>query len=1142
MRLVATRLVRAAVLGCALVVGCAEAARVLRADEPSVAEPSAAEAPADEPQQPRRPDAARRVGEVGPEIFYLEDDGGRLVPVPGFRYRDFVDLFRMQEGLPGTLQPPAAVLERLLVRLDLTNDQATAAAVVECTVRQTRSGWVNVPLELQGLLLSGTARHEGPGRFVIDVDPGTGGYRLWFDHAPDKGSDATHAVVLGGSVAVDRAAGSEGVALRLPAATSSFVELLSARTAAAVTAQPQPPPQRITTTATEGGSTTTITGLVGDVRIRLAESASGDKGWNGVPEAAVESVVRIDGRHAFTDATIRLANLPPDSRVVRVALPPRTLLRSVRAPASIVSRAGTADAPTVEIAVDRDAGGAAVIDMQCERPLDPSDSQPFEAVGFAVERVEAWRQWGRVSLVTEGEWRAEWSAGPGMRRVDPPAAARRQGFVAAFAYDTQPASLPVRVRPRQSRLVIEPEYRYEVGATRLEMVARLRVTASGGPATSVTLSIDPSWNVDEVGPANVVDIAAVAVDRGTVTIPLVQAVTGDALIELRASRVIDREATHLAWKLPVPQANLVTPAAVIVAADSDIEVLPDTAASVGLVRQSATGAARAGADSAALAYRLDLPQGIFAATRRFLTRRVNATIAARVDIDDTDLVVAETIRLDVVHVPLQYVELWVPKAVFDSGTLEVRQRDALLDPFEVAEPSAEPPTTSANGEPAVFLRAILVEPLLGDGDLLVSFRLPVPAVPEETTVAVDVPLPLPADARIGRQLVAVQASATLAVDLRGDAWRGETRGDDGPRTWTTAKPQNVLPLAVAGRQRSEGLEGVVEAAWLQTRLLADRREDVATYVIGGSGGPLTVTVPPAEATQQGQCSARLDGATIATVPRKDGSFVVELPHASSPRPRILEIRTSAAVPPGGNPLASAIGLPMRVGLAAPEFAAGIAQRRFYWEIMARPDEHLLGTPSAWTSQQRWRLRGLAFQGMPVISRQALAAWVEQAAGGSAAQRPSATGAEPDSLERRVVYSGVGPPGTATVWIVPMWCLVLGGSGLALAAGLALAYRPNLRRTSVVLPALAMVALASAATPDLAALLGQAAVPGIALSIVAWALRAILDRGVSVDLRPSAAPVSPSSMTRSLGGPPSLVVAGSSLRRDDSLTAVTKQVP
>jgi hypothetical protein len=150
--------------------------------------------------------------------------------------------------------------------------------------------------------------------------------------------------------------------------------------------------------------------------------------------------------------------------------------------------------------------------------------------------------------------------------------------------------------------------------------------------------------------------------------------------------------------------------------------------------------------------------------------------------------------------------------------------------------------------------------------------------------------------------------------------------------------------------------------------------------------------------------------------------------------------------------------------------------------------------------------------------------------------------EPTVVERRLVYSGVGAPGAATVWVVPTWCLVLAASGVTLAAGLAVAYRPWLRRTPLILPVVAGLVLASAATPELAALLGQAAVPGIALTLVAWALRGLLDRPHGVNLRPLPALVSPSSMTRSLGESPSLVVAGSSLRREDSLTAITKQQP
>lgn len=1114
-------------------------------------EPPAAPLAVPQPDEGAAPASRRRIDEVGPEIFYLEDDGGRLVPVPGFSYRDFVKLFRMQEGLPGALQPPAVVLERLRVRLDLQQavpeNGRTCPAVVECTVRQTRGGWVQLPIDLQGLLLSGTTRHDGPGRMVVDSDAVRGGYRLWFDDVPAKGGDATHVVTLEGSVAVDATATAQAVMLRLPPAVVSTVELASGRDSPAVTIQPAPPQQRITTTATGAGSLTVIPGLAGDVRIRVADANVAPPAWNGVPEAAVESLVRIDGRHAFTDATIRLASLAPGVRLVRIALPPRTLLRSVRAPAAIVARGGTDAAPTVDVAIDPGRDGDAVVDLQCERPLDPSESQPFEAAGFAVEQVEAWRQWGRVSLVVEGEWRAEWSPGPGVRRVDPPTSARRQGFVAAFAYDTQPASLPIRVKPRQSRVVIEPDYRYTVGAARLELLARLRVNASGGPATSVVVAIDPAWTVDEVGPAGVVDVGGVTVDRGTVTIPLSQAVTGDTSIELRASRLIDRDATRLTWKLPVPQANLVAPAAVVVEADSDIEILPDTAASIGLVRQSAAVVPRAGSDTSALVYRLDLPRGTFAATRRFLERRVTAAVSTRVEVDEADIGVAQSVRLDVVHVPLQYVELWVPEVVNESGTLEVRQGATLLDPFMVPEPAAEPTVAATS---AVCMRAILFEPLLGSGDLEISYRLPTQSVPEESTVAVDVPLVLPAVGRIGRQVAVVQATDTLTVDVRGDAWRSEAGPADAPRTWGASKPQEILPLAIAGRQRSDAAGTVVEAAWLQTRLLADQREDVATYVIGGSGAAVSVSLPASSGggTEAASSTARLDGGMIPTTVRKDGTTVVEVPAASDARPRMLEIRRVSARDETGSGWARAIGLPAAVDLAAPAFTAGIVQRRFYWEIAARADEHILGTPAAWTSQQRWRWRGTSFQRLPIVPRDALAAWI--AANGSVAgpQRTVAPVLEPALVERRLVYSGVGAPGTARVWVVPSWCLVLVASGVTLAAGLAVAYRSRLRRTSIILPVMAVVTLAAAAVPDLAALLGQAAVPGIALSLVAWVLRGLLDRPAEVAVRPSPAVISPSSMTRSLGaspsasGAPSLVVAGSSLRHEDSLTAITKQLP
>lgn len=1105
-------------------------------------------APPAAPPPPAAGAAPAAVAEVGPEIFYLQDDAGRLVPVPGFRYRDFVELFRMQEGLPGALQPPAAVLESLRVALDTRRSgdttESTCAATVTCVVRQTRAGWVHVPLELDGLVFSAAPSHEGPGRLLIDADPVRRGYRAWFDAVPEKAGDVRHTFVIEGAVPLENVGGADVVSLRLPVATASVVEITTARDKPEVGVLPAPPPQRVTSRAVDGGSRIEIAGLAGPVRIRVADARDPLVGWEAVPEAAVESVVRIDGRHAFTDATIRLANLPAGLAVARVALPPRTLLRGVQAPSAVVARGGTAEQPTADIAIERAPDGSAMVELQCERPIDPAETKPFEPLGFRVDQVENWRQWGRVSLVVEGEWRVDLPTNPRLRRVDPPANARRQGFVAAFAYDSLPASLPVTVRPRQSRVVIEPEYRYDVGATRITLAARLKVTASGGPVTGVVMAIEPSWAIDEVGPAGLVDTAGVVVEQGTVTIPFLQSPAAEAVVEIRGSKTIARDATQLSLRIPTPKATLVAPAAVIIGSDSAIEILPDAAASVGLTRQSAGGLLRPGVDASQLVYRLDAAQGTFAAARRFLERRVDATLTARAEIDESDIEVRQDVRLDVMHVPLEYVELRVPRAVADSGTLQVRQGGLLLDPFEVAAPAGEPAGQSATVDPAVagvYRRAILPAPLLGVGELQVSFRLPAPPVPPQTTVAAEVPLVMPVGARVGRQSVSIQTSDLLAVQGRGDAWRRDATSA-GVATWVTSKGQDALPVAISARERAAAAGWVVDAAWLRTRLLPDRQENLARYVLSGVGESLTCVVPmvgAAPVAGAAPCDVSLDGGPVPATVREDGSFVVEVSPSADGRPRILEIRTTS----GRTGVAESLAMPAACELAAPVFDSGVTQRRFYWEILSRADEHLLGVPAVWTGQQRWRWQAPRFERVPVVTPQALAAWLREKAEATTDDVPDLDGLiEPPLVERRVVYSGLGPPGVARAWLVPTWCLVLVGSGAALALGLLLGYRPDARRPVVVLPLLGLLCVAVAAAPDLAVLVGQAAVPGAALSCVAWLLRAWLDREPArIDVPRTVPPVSASSLTRAVTSP-SLIIANSSLEGERSVTGVGRSTP
>jgi hypothetical protein len=96
--------------------------------------------------------ASREVRQVEPNLYYVEDDLGRLIPVPGFRYRDFVELVRLRDGLPAQPEVPGVVLEKLEIKVILpapTERNVTHADVnVECVIRSTRSGWSMLPLKI----------------------------------------------------------------------------------------------------------------------------------------------------------------------------------------------------------------------------------------------------------------------------------------------------------------------------------------------------------------------------------------------------------------------------------------------------------------------------------------------------------------------------------------------------------------------------------------------------------------------------------------------------------------------------------------------------------------------------------------------------------------------------------------------------------------------------------------------------------------------------------------------------------------------------------------------------------------------------------------------------------------------------------
>lgn len=1075
-------------------------------------EPVAPEPPP--PQEPRGVEPAQAgVRELEPELFYLKDDSGRLVPVPGFRYRDFLEMFRIREGLGGPAAPPPAILESVITTVD-TRDLGAAATScrVEVTarVRQSRSGWAMVPLGLGQVLLDGPPRHDGPGRLLVDADPEGGGYRCWFEPPPAAGTDLQHTVTLQGRLPLDVGEARESFAIRLPVAVASRLDVQTDRKNPRVDVRPAGA-GRIETTATASGSVVTITGLSGEVRIRL-EDVSGGPAAELTAEADCRSVVRIDGRTAAITAMLALANLDPETRQVRIDLPRESKLRRVGGDGSLLAEAGgSAAGGRVTVAVEPNDAGAATIELECERPIDATGSTPIDPLGFFVTGIEPWRQRGRTSLVIDGDWQVTWEDVPGIRRIDPPAGERESGFVAAFVYDTQPASLPLQVRPRRSRVVIEPEYRYDVSKSRVTLEARLRMAVRGAPVGSVTLMLEPAWSLRDAGPAGVVDAAGVRNDAGRVTIPLLQPLAGDAVIELEAVREIDPATERLAWRLPVPKADLVGPAAVIVSSNAEIELLPESAAITGLVRQTSSALQSDDGDTIALVYRLDAPEGSFAATRRFLPRRVEAVITGQVAADERQIEVAQTIRLDVLHVPLEFLELSLAQEVAESGSFELRQGGELIEALDIVTTSE----SDAAGRPLVLVRALLPEPLLGRGEVSVRYRLAMPSIPSEATAAVDLPLPLPAAGGNVRQSITIEESPALAIVPRGDAWRRDVTGQTAAgRSWSASQPRQMLPLAISGRTREAVGVTVIEATWLRTRLFPDSREDTATYVVLPAEPQLELQLPMAALATS--VEARLDGSPVPLQPRGDNVYVIDVT-PPGPGGRLLEIRTVA---PWGGTIAG-LGLPWPMPLDPPGFPADVIQRRFSWELATLPGDHLVGVPTRWTGQQQWAWQGFGWARQATVSSVALADWIAQTLG-----RPAVTVAAPawPLQNRRAVYAGIGPPGRAAAWVVPTWVVVLLASGTALAVGATMVAVPVWRSAPVVLGLLGCGTVLAAAVPDAAPLLAQAAAPGAVLAALGAALRRRGEPAPRHSGRPVAG--SPSSLTRTAVPTASLVVASS----------------
>ena len=316
----------------------------------------------------------------------------------------------------------------------------------------------------------------------------------------------------------------------------------------------------------------------------------------------------------------------------------------------------------------------------------------LELAGF--EFPEAARQWGTIAVSVAGDWQVLWGASRGVRQVDQlPEALRRKDVTAGFEYFAQPSSLMARLVPRKTRIGVEPEYVVLVDSDQVRLEARLRYTVRGAKVFAVEIAM-PDWQIDEVGPESVVAIDGVP--TGTpgplLSLPLVSPTIGQFEVRLKAHRPLPAEAKSLSLALPQPQASAPAAAVVAVLPADNVEILPDSQATTGLLRQQAAVPLELPPrQQEPLFYRSDAPKAVFAAELRRHRQKITAGVTSRVTMDPAAVRVEQKIAYSIAYEPTDYFLLEVPRELGAKGRLVLKLRRPGPHPGRVGQ---KKPTTA----------------------------------------------------------------------------------------------------------------------------------------------------------------------------------------------------------------------------------------------------------------------------------------------------------------------------------------------------------------------------------------------------------------------------------------------------------------
>ena len=907
-----------------------------------------------------------------------------------FSYDDFVELYQLREKLSGPKSPRYSIVS---MSIDVAAKDDRAALAVKLRIDVPESDWTKIPLSFTEAYATESPQHRGEGDFLFSRDEKGDGYCCWIRTGGKKG---IHEITIPFDVPLTALGVEKRLHLQLPRAAVSELRLtvpepsVLVRVSEGAIASPSEPAEKERTTFA-------FSRIGGDFEAAWQAASRAASPQPQTVEAKGRLLARFSDRELETEAILTVKCVGDPINRFRVRLPKGMTCDASAATDYAVSPVAEKDdnkdaTASAEVKLTRKTAGPFEVRLTARRPLPSDPAETMELSGFHI--VEATRETGTIALSAPSDRQIVWIAMQGLTPSDVPSESTSvENAVGLFDYAAMPFSLSVRLTPRRTRILLEPDYAVRIHRDRAELDARWSFSVQGSRLFAVQMQLG-SWEIDEIGPENVVVAEAITNDgKGNYTIPLQEPTRGSVSLRLRAHQALPPGESVFSLSLPQPLDAAATPASLTVAAAENVELFPQTDAMQGLVRQS-SGDAYSGTErrQEALRYRSDSRRATFVAQKRYHARQVATTMVGTVNLQEEAIRVKQEVRYSVSYEPIDRLTFTASKALatdivfyLDGKPLTAKMVTEPFDPLSKDDPFAknedalreiavlkktEAIKTPVDGmKDTIRIVVALPQPLLGNPSITAEYSIPYLEPLDAEAENADVPILVPEDGAFAGNSITVVAPAGWKTSVKDSRWRPlptslAVRTPSLGYSVRATEPFALLPLNISRENAEQAGTFVVERGLVQTWFIEGGRQDRAACRFAASKKDLTVQLPAGAVASQALIV--LDGRRVTPQYLGENRLRIAVQSENDLRRHILELRYhfENVAPPTG-----------RVSVAFPQFEDEAWMRRCYWQLILPADEHVVTDPDGFNAEFCWRFLDYYWGRRPLMDLTQLENWI-----------------------------------------------------------------------------------------------------------------------------------------------------------------------